>query len=133
MAARGRAHPRVRYLPSRCAKCLFSSAPPSPGEKRPEKAGVKTGQGSAGAAWGPRAAASVAPYFYACILLSVPACPHCGSSELGVQKSWRFRFYNVTRYKCRRCGGIFNHYANASGKGKPEFYIRVRPSKGRRP
>jgi len=60
------------------------------------------------------------------ILLSVPTCPYCGSSELEVQKSWRFRFYNVTRYKCRRCGGIFNHYANTSGKGKREFYIRVR-------
>ena len=56
----------------------------------------------------------------------MPTCPYCGSSELEVQKSWRFRFYNVTRYKCRKCGGIFNHYANASGKGKPEFYIRVR-------
>jgi len=63
----------------------------------------------------------------------VPACPYCGSSELEIQKSWRFRFYNVTRYRCRRCGGIFNYYANTSGKGKPEFYIRVRSSKGRRP
>ena len=60
------------------------------------------------------------------ILLSVPTCPYCGSSELEVQKSWRFRFCNVTRYKYRRCGGIFNHYANTSGKGKREFYIRVR-------
>jgi len=32
----------------------------------------------------------------------VPACPYCGSSELEVQKSWRFRFYDVTRYRCRR-------------------------------
>jgi len=42
----------VHCLPSRRAKCLFSSALPSPGEKRPEKAGAKTGQGSAGAAGG---------------------------------------------------------------------------------
>jgi len=33
------------------------------------------------------------------ILLSVPTCPYCGSSELEVQKSWTLRFYNVT--SCR--------------------------------
>jgi len=34
---------------------LYSSAPSSPGEKRPEKVGAKTGQGSAGAAGGVKA------------------------------------------------------------------------------
>ena len=53
MAARERAHPPgVHYHRSRCAKCSSSSAPSSPGERRPEKVGVKTGQGSAGAAGG---------------------------------------------------------------------------------
>jgi len=33
----------------------------------------------------------------------------------------------VTMYKCNKCGGKFNHYVNTTGKGKPEFYIRVKP------
>jgi len=30
-------------------------------------------------------------------------------------------------YRCNKCGGKFNHYRNTTGKGKPEFYIRVKP------
>jgi len=42
----------VHYHRSRRAKCSSSSALLSLGEKRPEKAEAKTGQGSAGAAGG---------------------------------------------------------------------------------
>ena len=58
----------------------------------------------------------------------MPRCPYCGNSEgLVAVKSWKFRFYDVTMYKCPRCGGTFNHYVNTSGRGKPEFYIRIKP------
>ena len=43
------------YLPSRRARCLSSSAPLPPGEKRPEKAEAKTDQGSLAAAGGVKA------------------------------------------------------------------------------
>jgi len=57
----------------------------------------------------------------------MPKCPYCGSEDLTPVKSWRFRIYEVTMYRCNRCGGEFNHYVNTTGKGKPEFYIRVKP------
>ena len=42
-------------------------------------------------------------------------------------KSWRFRFYDVAMYRCNRCSGKFNHYVNTTGKGKPEYYVRIKP------
>ncbi|KUO92830.1 MAG: hypothetical protein AT710_02125 [Thermocladium sp. ECH_B] len=57
----------------------------------------------------------------------MPKCPYCGSEGLTPIKSWRFRFYDVTMYRCNRCGGEFNHYVNTTGKGKPEYYVRIKP------
>jgi transposase-like protein len=57
----------------------------------------------------------------------MPRCPYCGSEDITPIKSWKFRTYEVTQYKCNKCGGKFNHYVNTTGKGKPEFYIRVKP------
>jgi len=37
-------------------------------------------------------------------------CPYCGSEDLTPIKSWRFRLYDATQYKCNKCGGKFNHY-----------------------
>jgi transposase-like protein len=56
-----------------------------------------------------------------------PKCPYCGSEDLTPIKSWRFRFYDVAMYRCNRCGGEFNHYVNTTGKGKPEYYVRIKP------
>jgi hypothetical protein len=53
----------------------------------------------------------------------MPRCPYCGSEDLTPIKSWRFRIYEVTRYRCNKCGGEFNHYVNTTGRGKPEYYI----------
>jgi hypothetical protein len=53
----------------------------------------------------------------------MPRCPYCGSEDLTPIKSWRFRIYKVTRYRCNKCGGEFNHYVNTTGRGKPEYYI----------
>ena len=57
----------------------------------------------------------------------MPKCPYCGSGDLTPIKSWRFRFYDVAMYRCNRCGGEFNHYVNTMGKGKPEYYVRIKP------
>jgi len=56
-------------------------------------------------------------------------CPYCGyEGEFRVLKTWRFRFYNVSRMECPRCHGVFNYYQGVSPKGKrSEFVIRVRP------
>lgn len=57
-------------------------------------------------------------------------CPFCGYDGEGfrVEKTWRFRFYNVSRLVCPRCGGVFNYYIGVSPAGKKsEFAIRVRP------
>ena len=56
-------------------------------------------------------------------------CPYCGyEGEFRVLKTWRFRFYNVSRMECLRCQGVFNYYQGVSPKGKrSEFVIRVRP------
>lgn len=52
-------------------------------------------------------------------------CPYCGSENVEAVNSWEMpkRGYKVTRYRCRNCGGLFNHYV---GKGR-EFVLRVRP------
>jgi len=57
MAAREGAYPhgRAHCLPSRRARYSSSSAPWSPGERRPEKAEAKTDQGSVAAAGGVKA------------------------------------------------------------------------------
>ena len=35
-------------------------------------------------------------------------CPYCGyEGEFRVLKTWRFRFYNVSRMECLRCHGVF--------------------------
>ncbi|AFA38530.1 hypothetical protein Pogu_0503 [Pyrobaculum oguniense TE7] len=49
-------------------------------------------------------------------------CPYCGSEDVEAVKSWEMpkRGYKVTRYRCRSCGGQFNHYV---GRGK-EFVLR---------
>jgi len=57
----------------------------------------------------------------------MPRCPYCGSEDVTPIKTWKFRNYNVTQYKCNKCGGKFNHYVNTTGKGKPEYVIRVSP------
>ncbi|WP_054844410.1 hypothetical protein [Vulcanisaeta souniana] len=49
-------------------------------------------------------------------------CPYCGSDDVEVVKTWKMRNYTVTHYKCRACGGTFNHYSDAS-TGK-EFILR---------
>jgi len=33
----------------------------------------------------------------------------------------------VAMYMCDKCGGKFNYYRNTAGRGKPEFYIKVKP------
>ncbi|MGK0549923.1 MAG: hypothetical protein ABWU84_09895 [Pyrobaculum sp.] len=50
-------------------------------------------------------------------------CPYCGSEKVEPVKSWEMpkMGYKVTHYRCKNCGGLFNHYA---GKGK-EFVLRV--------
>jgi hypothetical protein len=53
----------------------------------------------------------------------MPKCPYCGSEDITPIKSWRFRIYEVTRYRCNKCGREFNHYINTTGRGKPEYYI----------
>jgi predicted RNA-binding Zn-ribbon protein involved in translation (DUF1610 family) len=60
-------------------------------------------------------------------LALMPRCPYCGSEDVTPIKTWKFRNYNVTQYKCNKCGGKFNHYVNTTGKGKPEYVIRVSP------
>jgi len=57
----------------------------------------------------------------------MPKCPYCGSEDLTPIKTWMFKIYVVTMYRCNKCGGKFNHYRNTTKKGKPEFYIRVKP------
>jgi transposase len=62
-------------------------------------------------------------------------CPYCGyEGEFRVEKSWRFRFYEVRRLSCPKCGGVFNHYRGVSPKGRvSDFVIRVKPRVGRAP
>jgi DNA-directed RNA polymerase subunit RPC12/RpoP len=54
-------------------------------------------------------------------------CPYCGSAVIEAVKSWDMpkMGYHVTHYRCKTCGGLFNHYA---GKGR-EFVLRVGPRK----
>jgi uncharacterized Zn finger protein len=56
-------------------------------------------------------------------------CPYCGcEGEFKLIKTWKFRFYNVKRLECSKCGGIFNHYYGTSPRGKTsEYVIRVKP------
>jgi transposase-like protein len=56
-------------------------------------------------------------------------CPYCGyEGQFKVHKKWRFRFYDVERLECPRCGGVFNHYYGVSPGGKKsEYTIRVKP------
>lgn len=60
-------------------------------------------------------------------------CPYCGfTGEFRVERSWRFRFYDVRRLCCPKCGGVFNHYRGTSPRGKlSEFVIRVKPRAAR--
>jgi uncharacterized protein (DUF2225 family) len=60
-------------------------------------------------------------------------CPVCnGEFEAEPLKTWRFRFYDVKRLQCPKCGGIFNLYSGVSPKGKrSEFTIRVKPRRGK--
>jgi len=68
-------------------------------------------------------------------LALMPRCPYCGSEDVTPIKTWKFRNYDVTQYKCNKCGGKFNHYMNTTGKGKPEYTIRVspKPTKAQQP
>jgi len=52
-------------------------------------------------------------------------CPYCGSEDVEAVKSWEMpkMGYRVTHYRCRHCGGLFNHYV---GRGR-EFMLRVGP------
>jgi transposase-like protein len=57
----------------------------------------------------------------------MPKCPHCGSEDLTRVRTWRFIAYDVTQYKCNKCGRTFLHYVNTRGEGEPEeFYIWVK-------
>ena len=59
-------------------------------------------------------------------------CPYCGNeSNLISVKSWKFRGYNVTLYKCPKCDGLFNYYVNTGTTGKAEYYIRIKPRPAR--
>jgi uncharacterized protein (DUF2225 family) len=60
-------------------------------------------------------------------------CPVCnGEFEAEPLKTWRFRFYDVKRLQCPKCGGIFNLYSGVSPKGKKsEFAIKVKPRRGK--
>jgi len=60
-------------------------------------------------------------------LALMPRCPYCGSEDVTPIETWKFRNYDVTHYKCNKCGGKFNHYRNTTTKGKPEYTIRVSP------
>jgi DNA-directed RNA polymerase subunit M/transcription elongation factor TFIIS len=57
----------------------------------------------------------------------VVKCPYCGyEGEFKVLKTWKFRFYDVKRLQCPKCGGRFNYYYGVSTRtGKvSEFIIR---------
>jgi len=46
-------------------------------------------------------------------------CPFCNSEDLTLISSWKYSAFDVSRYKCNKCGNKFNYY-----KGKDtEFYI----------
>ena len=46
-------------------------------------------------------------------------CPFCNSEDLTFISSWKYQVFDVSRYKCNKCGNKFNYY-----KGKnTEFYI----------
>jgi hypothetical protein len=59
---------------------------------------------------------------------AVVKCPVCGGEfQAEPFKTWRFRFYQVKRLQCPKCGGIFNLYSGVSPKGKKsEFMIKVK-------
>jgi len=69
------------------------------------------------------------------LLALMPRCPYCGSEDVVPIKAWKFRNYDVTQYRCNKCGGKFNHYRNTTNKGKPEYTIRVspKPTKAQQP
>jgi len=53
-------------------------------------------------------------------------CPNCGNEEeFEILKTWKYRFYNVKRVKCKKCGKIFNHYYGLTPKSRKvvEFTI----------
>lgn len=53
-------------------------------------------------------------------------CPYCGHDGADkVLKSWRFRFYDVRRMECEKCGKKFNHYKGTSGGKISEFFIKI--------
>jgi uncharacterized Zn finger protein len=57
----------------------------------------------------------------------VAKCPYCGfEGESKLLKTWKFRFYDVRRLRCPKCGGVFNHYYGISPRtGKvSEFVIK---------
>ncbi|MEL9990572.1 MAG: hypothetical protein QXP98_00505 [Thermoproteus sp.] len=56
-------------------------------------------------------------------------CPYCGSENVEAVKTWKMprQGYDVTHYRCRDCGGLFNHYV---GRGK-EFVLRVGARRGK--
>ena len=59
-------------------------------------------------------------------------CPYCNfEGEFKVLKTWKFRFYNVTRLRCPNCKGFFNYYNGISPKDGRilEFVIRTRSYK----
>ena len=57
-------------------------------------------------------------------------CPYCGyEGELGLLKTWKFRFYSVKMLECPKCRGVFNYYHGISpSSGRiSEFTIRIKP------
>jgi transposase-like protein len=51
-------------------------------------------------------------------------CPYCGyEGEFKVLKTWRFRFYDVKRLQCPKCGGKFNYYYGVSSQGKTSGFV----------
>jgi uncharacterized Zn finger protein len=61
------------------------------------------------------------------MVIDVVKCPYCGfEGEFKLLKTWRFRFYDVKRVQCPKCGDMFNYYYGVSPRtGKvSEFIIR---------
>jgi DNA-directed RNA polymerase subunit RPC12/RpoP len=55
----------------------------------------------------------------------VVKCPYCGfEGEFKLIKTWKFRFYDVRRLRCPKCGGVFNHYHGISPRtGKVSEFV----------
>jgi len=46
-------------------------------------------------------------------------CPFCNFEDLTFISSWKYSAFDVSRYKCNKCGNKFNYYKGEN----TEFYI----------